>query len=268
MFKFNHVLMNEEIGDAGGQGGSLLGSVDSSAAASADTGVVGDTLAPVTPNVDQAPAIERPEWVLDKYATEGRDMNEAISEQAKAYVELQKQFGGFTGAPEEYEFSLPEGVEGEIDTELPLFGQFQEWAKKNNASNESANELFGLFVGYQNAMEESAATDFNAEKEKLGDQADQRINQVVQWAGANLEPADMATLETMTMNAEQIGLVEKLIGKTRNTQTIKTHQDVSPVVSGFTEADFREAVASEKFQNDPKYRAEIRKKGALLYPGS
>lgn len=254
MFKFKNVLMNEA--EPAEPSGSLL-----------STAQPQETVAPTeAAPVNNGPAVERPEWLLDKYATEDRDMNEAVSEQAKAYVELQKQFGGFTGAPEEYDFSMPEGIEGEIDTELPLFGEFTEWAKNTNLSNDKANELFGMFVSYQNSMQEQFATDFNAEKEKLGEQADQRIGNVAQWASANLDAQDMETLESMTMSADQISLIEKLIGKTRNTSTVKTHE-ANAVVTGFTEEDFKAAVTSDRYRTDAVYRRDIRKKAAALFPG-
>ena len=52
---------------------------------------------------------EPPEWFrADKYKT--------LDEQAKAYVELEKRFGAFTGAPKDgvYKINMPEGFVGEI----------------------------------------------------------------------------------------------------------------------------------------------------------
>lgn len=220
-----------------------------------------------TTEAAEAPAVERPEWLLDKYVSDDRDMDASIQEQARAYTELQKQFGGFTGAPEEYEFTLPEGVEGEIDQEMDAYKQFTELARDANMSQETAQGLFNIFVGYQNTMTQQFETDVNAEKEKLGPQADQRIGAVAQWANANLEPADMEVLQSMTMTADQIGVLERLIGKTRNSSIPKTHEVNSPV-AGFSEHDFREAVASERYQKDAGYRNEIRKKAAALFPGA
>ena len=48
-----------------------------------------------------APALERPEWLQDRYLAGNRGIEDAIAEQAKGYNELRKQLGGFTGAPEE-----------------------------------------------------------------------------------------------------------------------------------------------------------------------
>lgn len=212
------------------------------------------------------PAVERPDWLLDKYATDDREMSEAISEQAKAYVELQKQFGGFTGAPEEYQFNMPEGIEGDVDTELDAYKQFTEFAREQNMSQEAAQGLFNIFVGYQNNMIEQMQTDFNVEKEKLGPNADARIGAVMQWSQANMDNEQMAILETMTTSADQIAVLEHLISKTRNSPVPKTHE-VSAPVTGYTQSDFSRDVNSERYTTDAAFRAEVRKKAAGLFPG-
>ena len=55
---------------------------------------------------------EKPEWLKDKY--------KSVEDQAKAYAELEKKFGGFTGSPEgDYEMKVPEGISGEFDMDDP-----------------------------------------------------------------------------------------------------------------------------------------------------
>lgn len=251
-----HQLMNEA--EAHEAGGSLLSGAPEATA----------TQEQITDSPSNAgPSVERPEWLLDKYVSDERDVNESIAEQAKAYVAAQKQLGGFTGAPEDdYVFNMPEGIEGDIDTELDAYKQFTEFAREQNMSQESAQGLFNIFVGYQNSMEQQFMTDFNMEKEKLGPTADQRIAQVAQWTNANLEPDDVAILETMTTTADQIQVLEKLIGKTRNSPVPKTHE-VSAPVTGYSQSDFHRDVGSERYKTDPAFRAEVKKKGTALFPG-
>lgn len=117
---------------------------------------------------------DAPEWFkADKYAN--------VSEQAKAYVEAEKQLkslsdkahqfnqtekelndlrvrlGSFTGAPETYELSLPEGVE--IDPEDPMIARAQEWAKGLNLNQEGYNSALAMYseirMAEQKAMEDS-----------------------------------------------------------------------------------------------------------------
>lgn len=247
------VYMNEAGAD-GAEGGTTMDVTPSAPPSSLINGV----------EASKGPSVERPEWVLDKYATEDRSVEEAISEQAKAYVELQKQFGGFTGAPENYELAMPEGIEGEIDTELPQYQQFLEIAKNANMNQDTAQNLFNLFVEYQNENFGKDDIDLNAQKELLGPEADKRIQNLVSWAGNNLDQDDMATLESMTMTADQVQVLEKIIAKTRNTPTPKTHEVNAPV-KGYSESDFHKDVGSERYRTDPKFRAEVRKRGAQLF---
>lgn len=255
MSKF--VLMNEAEAAEGGQeagGGSLLTAAP-------------EATATVEQQVEnQGPAVERPEWLQDKYMPEGRSLDEAISEQAKAYTEAQKMLGGFTGAPEEYQFNMPEGIEGDVDTELDAYKQFTEFAREQNMSQDAAQGLFNIFVGYQNSMIDQMQTDFNVEKEKLGPNADARIGAVMQWSQANMDNEQMAILETMTTSADQIAVLEHLISKTRNSMVPKTHETSAPV-TGYSQSDFQRDVNSDRFRDDPAFRAEVRKKGANLFPG-
>ena len=213
------------------------------------------------------PAVERPEWLLDKYVTDERGLDESIAEQAKAYTELQKQFGGFTGAPEEYEFSLPEGIEGEIDTELEAYAQFTELAREANMSQETAQKLFNIFVGYQNQMNSQFQIDMNQQKEALGPKADERLGSLARWAGANLAPEDMPAFESLVMTADQVSVLEKVIAKTRNSAIPKTNE-VESTVKGYTRYEFDQDVNSERFKTDADFRANVRKKAAGLFPGA
>ena len=43
---------------------------------------------------------EKPEWLQDKYLTEGRSIEDAIQEQAKAYTEAQKKLSERQGIQE------------------------------------------------------------------------------------------------------------------------------------------------------------------------
>lgn len=257
-----NVYMNEAAPDGAESGG---GSLISEAAPVTESAPAQVTETPEAAPVNDGPAVERPEWVLDKYATEDRSIEEAIGEQAKAYVELQKQFGGFEGAPDEYELTMPEGVEADIDTESDDYKKFIEIARTRNMNNETANELFQMFVESQHEQLGGIEANKQEQLALLGDKAKERIGAVVSWASNNLASEDMEVLESMTHTADQIQVLERIIGKTRNSPTPKTHE-MNPAPQGFTQADFNAAIGSDKFKTDPAYRAEIRKKAAQLFP--
>jgi hypothetical protein len=220
----------------------------------------------ISKEIDQStgPALERPEWLQDRYLAGDRGIEEAIKEQAKGYNELRKQLGGFTGAPEAYEFSLPEGAEGEIDAELPAYKEFLEIAKDANMSNETAQKLFNIFVGYQQSIINEIGADAQQQKQMLGEKADQRLAALSGWGMNNLSKEDMEAYSSMLTTASQVQLMEKIISKTRGTQMHKTGE--SSNMPAFTEDDFRRAVQSERYYSDPAYRAEIQKKAQAILP--
>jgi hypothetical protein len=213
---------------------------------------------------DTGPALERPEWLQDRYLQGGRGLEEAIKEQAKGYNELRSKLGGFVGAPEEYELGLPEGVEGEVDSELPAYKDFLQVAKESNMSNETAQKLFNIFVGYQQSIINEIGADAQQQKQMLGEKADQRLAALSGWGMNNLSKDDMDAYSSMLTTAAQVELMEKIISKTRGTQMHKTGESAN--MPAFTEDDFRRAVQSERYYSDPSYRAEIQKKAQAILP--
>ena len=213
----------------------------------------------------ESAALERPEWLQDRYLQGDRGIEEAIAEQAKGYNEIRKQLGGFTGAPEEYEFSLPEGIEGEIDEDLPALQEFVDLAHKANMSNETAQELFNIFVNYQQSIISEIGADAQQQKQLLGENADQRLAALSGWGMNNLSPEDMEAYQGMLTTAAQVQLMEKIVGKTRGTQMHKTGE--TSAMPAFTEEDFRRAVQSDRYYSDPAYRAEVQKKAQAILPG-
>lgn len=213
------------------------------------------------PASEEAPALERPEWLQDKYITEERSLDDAISEQAKAYVESQKMLGAFTGAPEDgYEFKVPEGIEGEVDTELEAYQQFTALAKDKNINQETAQELFNIFANYQQQQAGQMEVDRNAQIEELGANAQQRLQALNGWSNANLTPEQNETMLTMTTTADQIETLEAIIQQTKDTPIPKTHGDTETITTGYSLEQFAIDSATDKYHDDPVYRKMILQK--------
>jgi hypothetical protein len=150
-----------------------------------------------------------PEWYK---ATKYR----SVDEQAKAYTELEKRFGTFTGAPKDgkYEFKMPEGIEGELDREDPKFKEFTSWAVEAGLSQDGYQKILSLYVENLAALE----PDIGAMKASLGEKADERIGAVSAWTKANLDDATQAKVKAATSGAnaaEVFEAIEAVIAKTR-----------------------------------------------------
>lgn len=142
---------------------------------------------------------DQPEWYkADKY--------KSISEQAKAYTELEKKFGGFTGSPKDG-YSVVEGVESddELWQELVSFGE------NNNMSQSALNDAWGLLSAQEQAVEEVS---MELELQKLGDNGVERVKVVEQYMKNNLDGDSYEKLRYAVNSAESVELIEALIKST------------------------------------------------------
>lgn len=140
---------------------------------------------------------DRPEWFkADKY--------KSVSEQAKAYTELEKKFGSFTGSPKDG-YTLPEGFDSddELAKEVIKFGE------DTGLNQEGFDKLMELA-----AAQSSASEEINREQElqKLGDNASSRIKQVETWLKHKMGDAYESIQELVT-SADDVILVETIMNK-------------------------------------------------------
>ena len=142
---------------------------------------------------------ETPDWFkADKY--------KSIADQAKAYTELEKRFGGFKGAPKDG-YQPPEGIEPDD----ALFAELKTFAEETNMSQDAFDRAWGLLQAQSEAVEEVS---LEAEMAKLGDNATGRIKHVEQFMKNNLEPETYERLRYAVNSAEAVELVEALIKST------------------------------------------------------
>jgi len=142
---------------------------------------------------------EMPEWYkADKY--------KSVAEQAKAYTELEKKFGGFTGAPKDG-YALYDGVESDD----ALWGELVEFGNSTNMSQSALNQAWELLTAQEQAIEEVSV---EAEMAKLGDNAVERIKVVEQYMKNNLDADTYEELRYAVNSAESVQLIEALIKST------------------------------------------------------
>ena len=180
---------------------------------------------------------DKPEFMLEKFKT--------LGEQAKGYSELEKQFGAFTGAPEEYKLNIPEGVEGEFDLEHPMLKAGMEFAKANNMNQEGFDQLAAMYINGEIADKTLAE---EAERLELGNNSDQRIATVQQFLQNNMEASAYAEVMPLVNSADSVKLLEAVINATA--------PKVAPIdggsnPEGFTKAGLK-AMREVVVENGPK----------------
>lgn len=214
---------------------------------------------------------EKFEFVLDKYRAEGRSETEALQLQAQSYKELESKFGGFTGAPETYDPVLSdELVEAgvQLDMDSPLMEMAQEFAKSSNMSQDAFNKMVGVYaeilVSDNMAMEEARA----AEMKALGNNAQQRIDGINQWASANLDEETVAGLQDAAQSASAVKAIEALINKTRNAPMAADNVAAAPAVSESEVREMQFALdenGQRRINVDPEFKREYERKRDALH---
>ena len=188
---------------------------------------------------------DMPEWYkADKY--------KSVAEQAKAYTELEKKFGGFTGAPKDG-YALVEGVEADD----ALWSELVEFGKNTNMSQSALNQAWELLTAQEQAVEEVS---IEAEMEKLGDNAVERVKVVEQYMKNNLDSDTYERLRYAVNSAEAVELVEALV---KATAPAKLPIDGYVQPGGITWPDI-EAEMYKKHENGQLLRAVDRNHEAKI----
>ena len=146
----------------------------------------------VTDQATEQPQVE-PELILGKFKT-----NEDV---IKSYSELEKRFGGFTGAPEAYD--LPE----EVDTDDTFVKTLSEIGIKNNMSQGTFHEVLELGEALLTAQDDLR---MEREMEALGPEAEQRLANIDGFMKNNLGER-YEEFKDSIKEAKTVELIETLI---------------------------------------------------------
>ncbi len=146
---------------------------------------------------------DMPEWYKgDKY--------KSVAEQAKAYTELEKKFGGFTGSPKDG-YQGPEGIEADDALLQELTG----FATKTNMSQEAFGEAWELLSAQGEAVE---AVTQEQEIAQLGPNASERIKNVEGFLRNNLDGETYDEIRDLVTDAKSIQLIEYMVQATAPTK--------------------------------------------------
>lgn len=189
---------------------------------------------------------EKPEYLLPKF--------KSVADQAKSYSELEKRFGGFKGAPENYEVALPEELEGKvaINADDPLLKGFMEVAKSSNMSQETFNQVLSSYANHMAQF----SVNREAEIAKLGDGAQERLGRLNKWAQNNLSTEEVAVFQSMVTNAATVQLFEKI--KSKMSETSVPQVNARPTA---TMSEVHEMMRDPRYAaGDKNYRAAVQDK--------
>ena len=202
----------------------------------------------------------RPEYIPEKFwNTDKGEVN--MEEFGKSYTNLEKYVGGkkdelqqeaIAERPEKvegYELpKLPEGVTEELVNANPMTDWWRNFCYENAYDQEvfedGVNKYVDMYVGNQ--------VDIDAEKEKLGENADARLDAVNNWASSVFSPEQYEAISsTLGQSVDGIEALEKMMNM--NKQTISNAQNFTQPERPLTIEDVRSMMKDKRYY-DPKDR--------------
>lgn len=213
---------------------------------------------------------QRPEHYPEKFwdAEKGELRTDDV---LKSYGELEKRFGSFTGAPDEYAIGLSDELKEqgiELKADSPMVEEMMKLSKELGLNQEGFSKVVNMLgmseLARHNAEREAIAADIAS----LGDNSDRRINNLTQWAANNLPGDLMEGFKDMAVSADSVRAMEQLVSMTRAAPV--NADGAQPVNSVSREEVQKMQFEKDEFGNrriavDPAFRAEYEKKRDLLY---
>ena len=225
--------------------------------------------APVATDSQEQPVVAKPEFVQDKFwDAERKEVN--LENLASSYNALEKKLRSRTEdlskqirtdleqeklgkTPEEYKVNLPElpeNVDVTVSDDMELVQWWKDTAKQNGLSQEQFDQGVNAFVN--NAV--ATLPDVNAEMEKLGDNAKERIEASELWSKKNLSPDSYSTFSSLAATAEGVKVIEEIMKLTKDSPipTTPTQVSVTP-----NEDDLKSMLQDPRYwdssKRDPAY---------------
>ena len=212
----------------------------------------------------------RPEYIPEKF-WDSQKGQVNVEEFGKSYVNLEKYVGGkkeelrdqivdelqqeaIAERPEKvegYELpKLPEGVTEDIVNANPMTDWWKNFCYENAYDQEvfqdGVNKYVDMYVGNQ--------VDIDAEKEKLGENADARLDAVNSWASTFFTPEQYEAISgTLGQSVDGIEALEKMMNT--NKSTISNAQNYTQPERPLTLDDVRSMMKDRRYF-DPKERDE------------
>jgi hypothetical protein len=205
-----------------------------------------------------------PEWFKgDKYKT--------VSDQAKAYTDLESRFGSFTGAPEEYEIVTSDELKEkgvELSGDDPIMEEALKFAKESNMSQDGFNSMMELYGMAKVAEAEAIGLARADEIKALGMNAQSRLDNLNAWGKTNLPTDLFEGFQEMATSAAAVQALEKLVAMTRPAAMSAT--ELTPAPGGMTkeELDTMQFAVDDngvRKMQDPEYRAKFEKAANAFY---
>jgi len=214
---------------------------------------------------DEEVEYEKPDYFPDKFwnQEDGPDIEGLV----KSYKEMEKNFSqGKHKTPDSYDVSFAE--EKGIPTDDPLLERFQGWAKDHGVTQAAFEALAKDYIEMETASIEQYKVDVQAEKDKLGPDADQIIRSTAEWANGLFKKGvfNEEELEAFKQSAGTAAGV-RAMQKLRRFYGEAKIPVAQPSDEGVpTEEELYAMVGTKEYKEDPAYRNKVQKWFKIRFP--
>jgi hypothetical protein len=190
-----------------------------------------------------------------------------VDEALKARSELEKQFKrGDHKTPENYDTSFL-AAKGVTDDD-PLVGSFKSWAKENGVSQAAFQKLAENYIELQMQQQSQVKINVEAEKQKLGPNADQVISEMVTWGQSMVKRGvwsqdDFDEFKIMGGTARGLNALMKVREFYGDMRRIPT--DVASTSDRPSKDELQSMIGDPRYKSDPAFRRKVEKAFEEMY---
>lgn len=216
-------------------------------------------------------AVERPEWLPEKFKT-AEDLASAYSSLESKMGQKEEEFRSafmkeieaeaYANRPASAgEYQLPEGIDESLATDNELLQWWSNHAFENGYNQEEFAEGIKMYTDAINAN----APDYDAELEKLGDNATARTEAVSLFANQFFPESQLAAVERMCETAEGVFALETIMEALQQNAPSSAATPTQQV----SESDLQSMMMDERYHNpakrDPSFVRQVEEGFKKIY---
>lgn len=193
---------------------------------------------------------ERPEWLPEKF--------NSPEDLSKSYLSLEKKLGAHTGAPEEYEFKVPELLQDySINSDDPFAQDFSRILKDNGVNQKTYDEISTLYFNKRKAedetIQEAHNQQFKEDCQNIGTEGVQEVKESIKWAKTVLPEETYDLLRQAGERDMAIGLMIKQFHDVAK----GTNYTKMPDVPSQHETTEERQLKCRKLMKDPRMKTDL-----------
>jgi|SRR6266850_397932 len=182
---------------------------------------------------------DRPEWMPSKF--------KKVSDVGRAYQELEKKLGAFTGAPDTYELG-----DLDLDGDQHLVKEMTSVAKEMNMSQEGLNKFLGRLAS---ATEAESQVHLDEQVKALGKDGERMLVEFKNWQKDYFKPEEREVVSEWVRTADDLKVFNRIMAHT-HMSTVPTANTPQRSVETVSELRTELAKNIDRYDRDKTYQKD------------